>query len=62
LINFARGFDVVAVAEGIETEEQAKFCRERGCDLLQGYLYSKPLSVEDFEQRLLQPLLSHKSR
>ncbi|QSX40383.1 putative bifunctional diguanylate cyclase/phosphodiesterase [Shewanella cyperi] len=58
LINFARGFDVIAVAEGIETEEQAKFCRDRGCDLLQGYLYSKPLTVEEFEQNLIRPLLS----
>ena len=36
------------VAEGIEAKEQVEMLRKMGCDLIQGYVYSPPLSVEDF--------------
>ncbi|QWL05425.1 putative bifunctional diguanylate cyclase/phosphodiesterase [Shewanella indica] len=58
LINFANGFNVVSVAEGIETEAQAQFCRERGCNLLQGYLYCRPIRPTDFEVQHILPLLA----
>ncbi|MGX2952219.1 putative bifunctional diguanylate cyclase/phosphodiesterase [Shewanella sp. JL219SE-S6] len=58
LINFANGFNVVSVAEGIETEAQAQFCRERGCNLLQGYLYCRPIQPQDFETQHILPLLA----
>jgi EAL domain-containing protein (putative c-di-GMP-specific phosphodiesterase class I) len=35
------------LAEGVETQEQLSFLRERGCHAFQGYLFSKPLSVHD---------------
>lgn len=35
------------VAEGVETVQQAEYLRKHGVTLLQGYLYSKPLSLED---------------
>ena len=38
------------VAEGVETVEQMKFLRDLGCDQLQGYLFSPPVSADDFEQ------------
>lgn len=37
-----------AVAEGVETEAQAEFLRELGCECQQGYLYSRPLPAGDF--------------
>jgi len=36
------------VAEGVEYKEQAKMLRELGCDIAQGYLFSKPLTYSDF--------------
>jgi EAL domain-containing protein (putative c-di-GMP-specific phosphodiesterase class I) len=36
----------------VETREQARICRDYGADLLQGYLFSKPLSPTAFEQLL----------
>ncbi|MES9968567.1 MAG: EAL domain-containing protein [Candidatus Thiodiazotropha sp.] len=38
-----------AIAEGVETEEQLSFLRARQCDGYQGYLFSRPLEVNDFE-------------
>lgn len=38
------------IAEGVETEEQAKYLREIGCDEAQGYLYGKAMSAHELEQ------------
>jgi predicted signal transduction protein with EAL and GGDEF domain len=40
------------VAEGVETTEQLAFLRERGCDAVQGFHYSRPLAAHAFAQRL----------
>lgn len=39
-----------SVAEGVESEEQLERLRTIGCDFIQGYLFSRPLSVEEFEK------------
>ena len=36
-----------AVAEGVETTEQLAFLQERDCDQVQGYLFSKPVPLEE---------------
>lgn len=36
------------VAEGVETEAQLSFLREQGCELIQGYYFSRPLPEEAF--------------
>ena len=41
---------ITAVAEGIETEHQLELLRRTDCDMVQGYVFSKPLCVEAFEQ------------
>jgi EAL domain-containing protein (putative c-di-GMP-specific phosphodiesterase class I) len=43
------------VAEGVETEGQAKILRELRCDEMQGYLISQPLPEPEF-RALLQPI------
>jgi diguanylate cyclase (GGDEF)-like protein/PAS domain S-box-containing protein len=47
IISLAHSLKLVVVAEGVESEEQAKFLRLLRCDQMQGYLISKPLSFED---------------
>jgi EAL domain-containing protein (putative c-di-GMP-specific phosphodiesterase class I) len=44
VIHFARGLDIIALAEGVETEEQRHFLVDKGCKLGQGYLFSRPVS------------------
>ena len=41
-----------SVAEGVETEAQLNRLKNIGCDYIQGYYFSKPLPVEDFENYL----------
>ncbi|QYJ79250.1 putative bifunctional diguanylate cyclase/phosphodiesterase [Shewanella acanthi] len=60
LLNFAQGFNVMAVAEGIETLEQANFCTERSCNVLQGYFFSRPIDASEFEAKFILPLLDAK--
>lgn len=44
------------VAEGVETRKQLEFLMENGCDQIQGYYYSRPLPVEEFEQKVADHL------
>ncbi len=48
----AHNLGIQTVAEGIEDEEQMDFVRRTGCDMVQGYYYSRPLPAEEFEEWL----------
>ena len=52
IISVAHALDLLVVAEGVEDEMQLEVLRRKGCDLIQGYYYSKPLRVEELEARL----------
>ena len=47
LTRMAVGLGIDTIAEGVETREQADFLREIGCNKLQGYLFTKPLSLDE---------------
>jgi EAL domain-containing protein (putative c-di-GMP-specific phosphodiesterase class I) len=49
IINLAHSLKLKVVAEGVETEEQARLLRLLNCDEMQGYLISKPLPRDVFE-------------
>ncbi|MCB1955395.1 MAG: EAL domain-containing protein [Rhodocyclaceae bacterium] len=48
----AHGLGMSVVAEGVETEDQLRFLDQRECDMIQGYLFSRPLPAADFERLL----------
>lgn len=50
IIELAHNMDVIVTAEGIETEEQYEILFNFGCDLGQGYLFSKPVPAEEVEK------------
>lgn len=51
----ARGFHMDTVAEGVETVEQMHVLRSLGCDVMQGFLFSKPLPAEEILAILSSP-------
>lgn len=54
IISLAKWLDLRIIAEGVETEEQVKLLTNLGCERAQGYYFSKPLPVDQFERLLLQ--------
>jgi len=52
VISMSHALNLKVVAEGIETEQQLESLRHLGCDYGQGYLFSKPLSIEDMTRLL----------
>lgn len=52
IINLGQNLGLQVLAEGVETEEQLNFLLARGCELFQGYLFSKPVPVKEFEALL----------
>ncbi|MBR0033334.1 MAG: GGDEF domain-containing protein [Treponema sp.] len=56
VITMAKDLDLKTVAEGIEDKEQAELLKNMGCDIAQGYLYSKPIPEKDFENLLHKAL------
>jgi diguanylate cyclase (GGDEF)-like protein/PAS domain S-box-containing protein len=53
-IGLAHALGLTLVAEGVETEAQLDYLRARGCDLVQGYLFSKPLPALEAEAFIRQ--------
>lgn len=54
MISMAKNLNLEVICEGVETEEQAQFLLERGCRMGQGYLFSKPITITEFEEIYLK--------
>lgn len=52
IIKLVRQFGVVTVAEGIETMEQVEFLRSVNCDMIQGYVFYRPMPEAEYEELL----------
>jgi len=52
IIGMAKNLGMEVIAEGVETEDQRAFLKLHGCALCQGYLFGRPVPVEEFETRL----------
>jgi len=52
IVAMARALKVKVVAEGVETQEQMELLRTYGCDMMQGFLFSKAVSSEDLTKML----------
>ncbi|QIA63714.1 EAL domain-containing protein [Vibrio astriarenae] len=54
VVALAKKLNLTVVAEGVETKQQALALQQIGCDLLQGFFFSKPIPSEQLEQLLAQ--------
>jgi EAL domain-containing protein (putative c-di-GMP-specific phosphodiesterase class I) len=54
IIDMAHNFGLNVIAEGVETEDQLSLLKKNGCMSYQGYLFSKPIPIEQFEAALNQ--------
>ena len=61
IIRMARWLNLPVIAEGVERLHQADYLRSIGCYYMQGYLYSKPVPQDEYEEILKQSDISHTS-
>jgi diguanylate cyclase (GGDEF)-like protein/PAS domain S-box-containing protein len=52
IISMAHSLKLKVIAEGVETAEQLAFLKQQGCDEIQGYYFSQPISAEEFTKLL----------
>ena len=50
ILTIAKELKLTTIAEGVETKEQKDYLLEKGCDIIQGYYYAKPMPEEEFEE------------
>ncbi len=60
IVAMGKALRMVVLAEGVETTEQSKLLGEIGCDLAQGYYFSKPLPASEIETMLILPVNQRK--
>ena len=54
VVGLAKELGITVVTEGVENEDQLKFLMEIGSDLFQGYYFSQPISLSDFESKFVR--------
>ncbi len=55
IITMAHNLGLKVVAEGVETPEQYDFVKKHRCDIVQGYLYGRPMPIEELREQLDAP-------
>ncbi|MBQ6094195.1 MAG: EAL domain-containing protein, partial [Lachnospiraceae bacterium] len=50
IMDVARFLGVMVIAEGVEQLEQYEILKKMGCDVIQGYYFSKPVAASEFER------------
>jgi EAL domain-containing protein (putative c-di-GMP-specific phosphodiesterase class I) len=55
MISLAHSLKLEVIAEGVESKEQMSFLQENSCDVLQGFLFSQPVPVDEFSKLLENP-------
>ncbi len=53
IVEMTKKLDMPIVVEGVETEEQYEYLRSIGCEMIQGYYFSKPVPAEKFKELIL---------
>lgn len=53
----AKELGMKVISEGVETEEQFELLKEVKCDMAQGYLFGKPMPIEEFEHLIVSNLI-----
>ncbi len=54
IISMAKELGIDSIAEGVEEYAQVEALREWGCEMVQGYYYSKPIAIDEFEEKYLE--------
>lgn len=54
VIKMAKNLELEVISEGVETKEQMNYLKYLKCDQAQGYLFDKPLPIDEFETRLVK--------
>jgi len=60
MISLAKRLEIPVITEGVETKEQLDFLTEMGCDMFQGYYFSRAVPISEFEHRYANSLLGDK--
>lgn len=54
VIEMSHKLNIKVVAEGIETKEQVEYLKNIKCDMIQGYYFEKPMTIEKFEEKYMK--------
>lgn len=54
IISLSKNLDLTICAEGIETEHEYNYIKDKGCDLVQGYYFAKPVPLEELPELVAQ--------
>ncbi len=60
IIDLCRELHMISLAEGVETQEEYDFLKENGCDRMQGYLFSKPVPIDELRRLIADGKLKMK--